>query len=106
MNVFSLQPYEVNEIEPCFIVQKHTNKVFIPKVMPLLSNGSTNKNTESISPNLINASDCLPSYSRRVTSQNYITAIGQNRLYERGTRLLSFVVNKNLRHIILSDYIC
>lgn len=99
---------EIDETEPCFIVEKNTNKIYIPKLMPMLNNGSSRIVKESISLKLDNDSSCKPSFSKKVSVQAFITAkrfgnITYPNIIEKGTRMLCKLINKDPSRIYLDN---
>lgn len=107
MDLKGLKSYEIDELEPCFIVERWTRKIYIPKLMPLKKNGVTKLVKKNIKLNLVNDSSCKPSYSKEITVQSYITArlfggVHYPSFY-RGQKMLCNIVNKNPTHIYLTE---
>lgn len=107
MDLKGLKTYEVDELEPCFIVESRTRKIYIPKLMPLKKNGVSKLVKKNIKLNLVNDSSCKPSFEKKITVQSFITAkkfTGNNySCLKKGQRMLCNVINKNPTHVYLTD---
>ena len=107
MDLKGLKSYEIDELEPCFIVEKGKKKIYIPKLMPLKKNGVKKLVKQNIKLNLVNDSTCMPSYSKNITVQSFITAkTFDGTKYsglKKGQRMLCHIINRNPTHIYLAE---
>lgn len=98
---------EIDESEPCFIVKNGTTRIYIPKLMPMLTKGSSRINKEVIKLKLENDPSCKPSFSKKVRVQAFVTAKLFGGLsyppLAKGTKMLCKLINKDPSRVYLDN---
>jgi hypothetical protein len=122
MNFEALEEYDINQFEYCFNLSDNGYWVDyflinIPKLMPLIPRAKPATTNIVIDNNIfVNASDCKPTTSSTITTQNYLTLPrfwntdfrhkkDANDNIPEGERFLCCIVDKNIRDIHLTDYL-
>lgn len=91
--------------------------MYIPKLMPLIAQGEPKSTNETIDNNIfVNASDCKPTTSGTVQTQNYVKVKAFsnldlqfkgdiNGIIHKGARFMLLVMDKNIGDMYVTDNI-
>lgn len=114
----SLSKLEIDLKEYCFLMEstdKYSDKfkVYIPKLMPLFNVDEQLKvwKENFINDIFVNADECKITYINNISLQNFLTIYRKRNswfkfhpsMFEKGTRLLCEIPEKNIRHIRIVD---